>query len=114
MEPVSDNAMTEQLTGAARLVVKIGSALLVDDKTGTIRRTWLEALADDLYALRETGTEILVVSSGAIAVGRRHLGLTQKTIRLEEKQAAAASGQIQLAHAYQEALARQLRHSLHQ
>jgi glutamate 5-kinase len=106
MEPVSDNAMTEQLTGAARLVVKIGSALLVDDKTGTIRRTWLEALADDLHALRETGTEILVVSSGAIAVGRRHLGLTQKTIRLEEKQAAAASGQIQLAHAYQEALAR--------
>lgn len=106
MEPVSDSAMTEQLTGAARLVVKIGSALLVDDKTGTIRRTWLEALADDLHALRETGTEILVVSSGAIAVGRRHLGLTQKTIRLEEKQAAAASGQIQLAHAYQEALAR--------
>ena len=106
MEPVSDNAMTEQLTGAARLVVKIGSALLVDDKTGTIRRTWLEALADDLHVLRETGTEILVVSSGAIAVGRRHLGLTQKTIRLEEKQAAAASGQIQLAHAYQEALAR--------
>ena len=106
MEPVSDSAMMEQLTGAARLVVKIGSALLVDDKTGTIRRTWLEALADDLHALRETGTEILVVSSGAIAVGRRHLGLTQKTIRLEEKQAAAASGQIQLAHAYQEALAR--------
>jgi glutamate 5-kinase len=106
MEPLSDSAMTEQLTGAARLVVKIGSALLVDDKTGTIRRTWLEALADDLHVLRETGTEILVVSSGAIAVGRRHLGLTQKTIRLEEKQAAAASGQIQLAHAYQEALAR--------
>ena len=106
MEPVSNNAMTEQLTGAARLVVKIGSALLVDDKTGTIRRTWLEALADDLHVLRETGTEILVVSSGAIAVGRHHLGLTQKTIRLEEKQAAAASGQIQLAHAYQEALAR--------
>ncbi len=106
MEPLSDNAMTEQLTGAARLVVKIGSALLVDDKTGTIRHTWLEALADDLHVLRETGTEILVVSSGAIAVGRRHLGLTQKTIRLEEKQAAAASGQIQLAHAYQEALAR--------
>ena len=106
MEPLSDNAMTEQLTGAARLVVKIGSALLVDDKTGTIRRTWLEALADDLHVLRETGTEILVVSSGAIAVGRHHLGLTQKTIRLEEKQAAAASGQIQLAHAYQEALAR--------
>ena len=106
MEPVSEIAMAEQLTGATRLVVKIGSALLVDDKTGTIRRAWLEALADDLHTLRQAGTEILVVSSGAIAVGRHHLGLTQKTIRLEEKQAAAASGQIQLAHAYQEALAR--------
>ena len=106
MEPISGKAMTEQLTGAARLVVKIGSALLVDDKTGIIRRAWLEALADDLNTLRQDGTEILVVSSGAIAVGRHHLGLTQKTIRLEEKQAAAASGQIQLAHAYQEALAR--------
>ena len=106
MEPISGSAMTEQLTGATRLVVKIGSALLVDDKTGSIRRPWLEALADDLNTLRQDGTEILVVSSGAIAVGRRHLGLTQKTIRLEEKQAAAASGQIQLAHAYQEALAR--------
>jgi glutamate 5-kinase len=106
MEPISGNTMAEQLTGAARLVVKIGSALLVDDKTGTIRREWLEALADDLHTLRQDGTEILVVSSGAIAVGRRHLGLTQKTIRLEEKQAAAATGQIQLAHAYQEALAR--------
>jgi glutamate 5-kinase len=106
MEPISGKAMTEQLTGAARLVVKIGSALLVDDKTGIIRRAWLEALADDLNTLRQDGTEILVVSSGAIAVGRHHLGLTQKTIRLEEKQAAAANGQIQLAHAYQEALAR--------
>jgi glutamate 5-kinase len=106
MEPISGKSMTEQLTGAARLVVKIGSALLVDDKTGIIRRAWLEALADDLNTLRQDGTEILVVSSGAIAVGRHHLGLTQKTIRLEEKQAAAANGQIQLAHAYQEALAR--------
>jgi glutamate 5-kinase len=106
MEPISGNAMMEQLTGATRLVVKIGSALLVNNKTGTIQRAWLEALADDLHTLRQGGMEILVVSSGAIAVGRRHLGLTQKTIRLEEKQAAAANGQIQLAHAYQEALAR--------
>lgn len=98
--------MTEQLSSAKRLVVKIGSALLVDEETGHIRRDWLNALADDLRDVRDAGTEILVVSSGAIAVGRHHLGLTQKTIRLEEKQAAAASGQIQLAHAYQEALAR--------
>ncbi len=93
------------LSSARRLVVKIGSALLVDD-SGTIRREWLDALADDVAQLMRRGTEVLLVSSGAIAVGRRHLGLTQKTLRLEEKQAAAATGQIRLAHAYQESLAR--------
>ena len=82
------------------------SALLVDEESGRIRRDWLDALADDLKAARDAGTDVLVVSSGAIAVGSRHLGLTHGSIRLEEKQAAAASGQIQLAHAYQEALAR--------
>ena len=94
------------LADARRLVVKIGSALLVDDERGEIRRAWLDALADDLAALRARGVELLIVSSGAIAAGRRHLGLTQRTIRLEEKQAAAATGQIRLAHAWQEALAR--------
>ena len=98
--------MNEDLSRARRLVVKIGSALLVDQESGAVRRDWLNALADDINHLRSTGTEILVVSSGAIAVGRRHLGLRQKSIRLEEKQAAAACGQIQLAHAYQEVLAR--------
>jgi len=93
------------LSSARRLVVKIGSALLVDD-SGTIRREWLDALTDDVAQLMRRGTEVLLVSSGAIAVGRRHLGLTQKTLRLEEKQAAAATGQIRLAHAYQESLAR--------
>ncbi|MGF1594190.1 MAG: glutamate 5-kinase [Kiloniellaceae bacterium] len=94
------------LAGARRLVVKIGSALLVDEARGTIRREWLDALADDVAALMRRGTEVLLVSSGAIAVGRRHLGLTQQALRLEEKQAAAATGQIRLAHAYQESLAR--------
>ncbi len=98
--------MTEHLSSARRLVVKIGSALLVDEESGRIRRDWLDALADDLRDIRARGVEVLVVSSGAVAVGRRHLGLTHPSIRLEEKQAAAASGQIQLAHAYQEALAR--------
>ena len=93
------------LADARRLVVKIGSALLVDDD-GKIRRQWLDALTDDVAALRKRGTEVLLVSSGAIAVGRRHLGLTHKALRLEEKQAAAATGQIRLAHAYQESLAR--------
>ncbi|MDX1400599.1 MAG: glutamate 5-kinase [Kiloniellales bacterium] len=94
------------LDAAHRIVVKIGSALLVDEATGTIRRKWLDALSDDLAALCADGKEILVVSSGAIAVGRTHLGLTSQKIRLEDKQAAAATGQIRLAHAYQESLAR--------
>lgn len=94
------------LREARRVVVKIGSALLVDDESGGIRRKWLDGLADDVAMLRARGAEVLVVSSGAIAVGRRHLGLVKRTLRLEEKQAAAATGQIRLAHAWQEALAR--------
>jgi glutamate 5-kinase len=91
---------------ARRAVIKIGSALLVDGSTGAIRRDWLDGLADDVAMLRARGCDVLLVSSGAIAVGRRHLGLTRRAIRLDEKQAAAATGQIRLAHAYQEALAR--------
>jgi glutamate 5-kinase len=93
------------LAAARRLVVKIGSALLVDDD-GEIRRAWLDALVDDVARCRGRGQELILVSSGAIAVGRRHLGLRGRALRLEEKQAAAATGQIRLAHAYQEALAR--------
>jgi glutamate 5-kinase len=95
----------EKFRAAKRIVVKIGSALLVDQDTGEVRHDWLAALAEDIAALRREGAEILIVSSGAIAVGRRHLGLTQDELRLEEKQAAAATGQIRLAHAYQAALA---------
>ncbi len=98
--------MSGDLGAARRLIVKIGSALLVDDATGDIRRTWLEALVADLARCRARGQEVLIVSSGAIAVGRRHLGLTGRALKLEEKQAAAATGQIRLAHAYQEALAK--------
>jgi glutamate 5-kinase len=93
-----------RLTDAKRLVVKIGSALLVDETSGHIRREWLATLAADVAARRAAGQEVLIVSSGAIAVGRRHLGITGRDLRLEEKQAAAATGQIRLAHAYQEAL----------
>ena len=93
------------LCTARRIVLKIGSALLVDGD-GEIRRLWLDALIDDIARLRKRGQETIVVTSGAIAVGRRHLGLRNRVLRLEEKQAAAATGQIRLAHAYQEALAR--------
>ncbi len=99
-------AVQPSLDEAKRIVVKIGSALLVEEDSGRIRRDWLDALADDLAALKARGAEVIVVSSGAIALGRRHLGLTRKAIRLEEQQAAAATGQIRLAHAYQAALAR--------
>lgn len=94
------------LASAKRLIVKIGSALLVEQESGGIRRKWLDALADDVAALKARGTEVILVSSGAIAVGRRHLGLETGALKLEEKQAAAATGQIRLAHAYQETLAR--------
>ncbi len=90
---------------ARRLIVKIGSSLLVEEDSGEVRRAWLDSLADDVARLRARGQEVLLVSSGAVAVGRRQLGLAPP-LRLEEKQAAAATGQIRLAHAYQEALAR--------
>ncbi len=95
----------EALAAARRLVVKVGSALLVAED-GEIRRQWLDRLADDVARCRARGQEVILVSSGAVAVGRRHLGLSGNRLRLEEKQAAAATGQIRLAHAYQEALAR--------
>jgi len=102
----SQAATGDRLLTARRLVVKIGSALLVDEESGAIRRDWLDALGDDVAECRRRGQEVLIVTSGAIAVGRRHLGLDSGKLRLEEKQAAAATGQIQLAHAYQETLAR--------
>ena len=98
--------MTSRLAKAKRIVVKIGSRLLVEGESGRLRRAWLDALAEDVARLRRRGQEVVLVSSGAIATGRRELKLLEKRLRLEEKQAAAATGQIRLAHAYQEALAR--------
>jgi glutamate 5-kinase len=89
-----------------RLVVKIGSSILVDETQGQIRRDWLEALTDDVAGLHRGGCEVVLVSSGAIRLGRTYLKLPSGTLKLEENQAAAATGQIQLAHAYQESLAR--------
>ncbi|MBL8664154.1 MAG: glutamate 5-kinase [Candidatus Odyssella sp.] len=96
----------DRIAEARRIVLKIGSALLVDDRAGQIRREWLDALADDVAECRNAGQEVVIVSSGAIASGKRLLGLAGGELRLEEKQAAAAAGQVRLAHAYQEALAR--------
>ncbi|TLZ30175.1 MAG: glutamate 5-kinase [Gammaproteobacteria bacterium] len=90
------------LTQARRVVVKVGSALLVDGDSGRVNRAWLETLVEDLLRLRRRGQRVILVSSGAIALGRRRLGLKHGALRLEESQAAAAVGQIRLAHAYKE------------
>jgi glutamate 5-kinase len=95
--------MRAEWTDAKRLVIKIGSSLLVDAATGTLRQAWLEALADDITALRKEAKEIVVVSSGAIALGRNVLKLPKGALKLEDSQAAAAVGQIDLAHAYEDA-----------
>jgi glutamate 5-kinase len=96
--------MSSPLGAARRIVVKVGSALLVDPQSGRINRDWLETLVADLLALRERGAQVILVSSGAIALGRRELGLAKGGLKLEESQAAAAVGQIRLAHAYKELL----------
>ncbi|HEX3347912.1 MAG TPA: glutamate 5-kinase, partial [Acetobacteraceae bacterium] len=92
------------VASARRLVVKIGSALLVDPVHAAPRTAWLAGIAEDIAGLRAGGAEVIVVSSGAIALARRTLKLTQKRLRLEEQQAAAAVGQIRLAQAWSEAL----------
>ncbi len=97
--------MTPRLADARLLVVKVGSALLVDPAGDTPRAAWLDGLAADLAALAGRGAQLIVVSSGAIALGRPALGLTRARLRLEEQQAAAAVGQIRLAQAWTGALA---------
>ena len=96
----------EKLTQASRIVIKIGSRLLVHPDTGMLHEHWLDALADDIAAFRARDQDVIVVSSGAIALGRRELALPPGTLRLEVSQAAAAVGQIRLAHAYHEVLGR--------
>ena len=92
------------LTRAKRLVVKIGSALLVEPATGALHTGWLTGLAADLADCRAAGQQVVLVSSGAIALGRRALGLGEGNLRLEQAQAAAAVGQTRLVHAWEEAL----------
>ncbi|KUJ86012.1 glutamate 5-kinase [Ruegeria marisrubri] len=92
------------LTSARRTVVKIGSALLVDRNTGLLRSDWLLSLAQDVAWLKGQGIDVILVSSGSIALGRGVLNLPAATLALEQSQAAAAVGQIRLARAYEEAL----------
>lgn len=108
MDALADNQHTEAvsngLANARRLVIKVGSSLLFDHKTATLNQSWLSAITEDLTQMRARGQEIIIVSSGAIALGRHKLGLQTQTLRLEESQAAAAAGQIDLINAWSTAL----------
>jgi glutamate 5-kinase len=97
-------AVSDILAAARLIVVKVGSSLLVDSENGTLRREWLKSLCADIGVLRREGKAVLLVSSGAIALGRRALKLKAGPLRLEESQAAAAAGQVRLAGAYAESL----------
>ena len=101
MTNASKHAVRAEWRDARRVAVKIGSALLTDGASGTLKQAWLEAIAEDVAALRREGRDVILVSSGAIALGRGALGLPRGALRLEEAQAAASVGQITLAHAYQ-------------
>jgi glutamate 5-kinase len=104
MDAESKTLSATRLAEARRIVIKIGSTLFVDQGSGALHRSWLEALCEDVAAMHATGQEIIIVSSGAIALGASQLGVDIRRARLQESQAAAAVGQIQLAHAYQEIL----------
>ena len=104
--PPASGEAAARLEAAQRLVVKVGSALLIDDVSGTADRAWMAALAADLARLAVQGRRLLVVSSGAVALGRRRLGLPPRgRLDLQTKQAAASAGQSLLMHAWEEALA---------
>jgi glutamate 5-kinase len=94
-----------RLADAQRVVVKLGSSLLIDPARGELQRGWLQSVAAEIAAMQRAGQQVLLVSSGAIALGRAYLELEPGQLRLDEYQAAAAAGQIILAHAYQELMA---------
>ena len=101
----SETGAAAAIGSAQTIIVKIGSSLLVEDSQNLVDAGWLAGVAGDIAMLRKAGKNIVVVSSGAIALGRRELGIEGRELALEEKQAAAATGQVTLAHAWREALA---------
>ena len=101
---MSKSPQTPTLSSFRRIVVKVGSSLLVDAAAGSLKRDWLSGLAADLAALHKKQCDVIVVSSGAIALGRAVLKLPAGALKLEEAQAAAAVGQIALARAWSESL----------
>jgi glutamate 5-kinase len=99
-----DNAALPRFAQFRRVMIKVGSSLLVDPAHGAVKSEWLATLADDIAALHQEGANVLVVSSGAIALGRSVLGLAKGPLKLEDSQAAAAVGQIALARTWSQAL----------
>ncbi len=92
--------MRQEWQKAKRIVIKIGSALLVDETTGTLRQEWIYSLIEDIARLKHEGKEVVLVASGAKALGRSELGLVPGTLTLDQAQASAAIGQISLAHTF--------------
>ncbi len=99
--------MLKKIQEANRLVIKVGSSLLIDKSSDQINHEWLQSLVTDIAYYHNLGTEIIIICSGSIALGRRQLSLTaqKSALKLQEKQATAAVGQILLNHAWQEAFA---------
>ncbi|TIX59933.1 MAG: glutamate 5-kinase, partial [Mesorhizobium sp.] len=104
--PVAAATGSVQLRSAQRLVVKIGSALLVDEVTGDLRSAWLETLAADIVRLFARGQQVIIVTSGAVALGAGQFCGSGRPLRIEEKQTAAAIGQVRLMLAYEQSLKR--------
>ncbi len=104
--PINKAAFTA-LKQAKRIVIKVGSALLMQGEKGRLKYEWMRTMAQDIAKAQSTGQEIILVSSGAVALGRGELKLTQSALTLEQSQAAAATGQIALIHAWREVLAEQ-------
>jgi len=101
------NFMSKFFSDYNRIIIKVGSSLLINKKTRKIREDWLSALSDDIACLRKIKKEVIIVSSGAIALGRNTLVTKEKTLNLEENQAAASIGQIELAYSWKVALEEQ-------
>ncbi|QKC99984.1 glutamate 5-kinase [Mesorhizobium sp. NZP2298] len=104
--PTAATTTSVRLISAHRLVVKIGSALLVDEETGDIRSAWLETLIADIVRLFARGQQVIIVTSGAVALGSGQFDGLGRSLRIEEKQTAAAIGQVRLMLAYEQSLKR--------
>ena len=98
-----NKVLPDVLVEARRVTVKVGSSLIIDPATGEANRAWMAGLASDIATLRAQGKAVMLVSSGAVGLGRRYLGLTRSRLKLDEKQAAAAAGQPRLMSAWEEA-----------